>query len=81
MSVKVIKVDVVITCECGGDLVLSQKDGRIIVKPCNARGNYHQHYVSGGQIVHIADTPMSVKGIIINMEVNNGQSTGVEASK
>lgn len=30
---------------------------------------YHQHYVSGGQILHISSEPLAVKGIIINMEV------------
>ena len=30
---------------------------------------YHQHYVSGGQIVHISNQPLAVKGIIINMEL------------
>lgn len=30
---------------------------------------YHQHYVSGGQIVHISNQPLAVKGIIINMEI------------
>ncbi|MBI2052272.1 MAG: hypothetical protein HYT38_01160 [Candidatus Sungbacteria bacterium] len=30
----------------------------------------HQHYVSGGQIVHISSQPLAVKGIIINMEIS-----------
>jgi hypothetical protein len=30
---------------------------------------YHQHYVSGGQIIHIGDQPLQVKDVIINMEV------------
>lgn len=34
----------------------------------DSKGAYHQHYVTGGQIVHISDQPLSVKGIIINME-------------
>lgn len=34
----------------------------------DTKGVYHQHYVSGGQIVHISSQPLSVKGIIINME-------------
>jgi hypothetical protein len=33
----------------------------------DTKGVYHQHYVSGGQIVHISDQPLSVKGVIINM--------------
>ena len=35
----------------------------------DAKGVYHQHYVTGGQIVHISDQPLAVKGIIINMEI------------
>ncbi len=31
---------------------------------------YHQHYISGGQILHISDAPLSVGKIIINMELN-----------
>jgi hypothetical protein len=34
----------------------------------DTRGQYHQHYVSGGQIIHVADQPMPVKNIIINLE-------------
>lgn len=30
---------------------------------------YHQHYVSGGQIIHVSSQPMSVKSIIINNEL------------
>lgn len=32
-------------------------------------GVYHQHYVTGGQILHISSAPISVKSVIINMEV------------
>mgnify|MGYP001600820622 CR=1 FL=1 len=35
----------------------------------DTKGVYHQHYVSGGQIIHISDQPLAVKGIIINMEI------------
>ena len=35
----------------------------------DSKGVYHQHYVSGGQIVHVADAPISVPKVIINMEV------------
>lgn len=35
----------------------------------DTRGVYHQHYVSGGQIVHVSNQPLAVKGIIINMEL------------
>lgn len=35
----------------------------------DSKGIYHQHYISGGQIVHISTQPLAVKGIIINMEL------------
>lgn len=31
-------------------------------------GRFHQHYLSGGQIVHVADQPVSVKGVVINLQ-------------
>lgn len=31
-------------------------------------GRYHQHYLGGGQIVHISDQPINVKGVIITIE-------------
>lgn len=31
-------------------------------------GRYHQHYLSGGAIVHVSDQPMPVKGVIISIE-------------
>lgn len=37
----------------------------------DSKGLYHQHYVSGGQIIHVSDQPLSVKSVIINMEVAN----------
>lgn len=36
----------------------------------DTKGVYHQHYLSGGQIVHISNQPLAVKGIIINMEIS-----------
>lgn len=33
----------------------------------DAKGNYHQHYVTGGQIVHISDQAMPVTEISINL--------------
>ena len=35
----------------------------------DVQGRYHQHYVSGGQIVHISDQPIPVKSVTINMEL------------
>lgn len=34
----------------------------------DVRGVYHQHYLSGGQIIHISDQPLAVSNIIINIE-------------
>jgi len=34
----------------------------------DVRGVYHQHYVSGGQILHVSDQPLAVKDIVLNME-------------
>ena len=31
---------------------------------------YHQHYVQGGQILHVSSEPLSVKSVVINMEVS-----------
>lgn len=36
----------------------------------DSKGVYHQHYLSGGQIVHISDQPLAVKSVIINMEMD-----------
>lgn len=33
----------------------------------DTKGAYHQHYVEGGQIVHVSDQPLAVKSIVINM--------------
>lgn len=32
----------------------------------DTQGRYHQHYVSGGQIVHISDVALNVRKVIIN---------------
>lgn len=34
----------------------------------DTRGAYHQHYISGGQIVHVSSQPLAVKHIVINLE-------------
>jgi hypothetical protein len=34
----------------------------------DARGAIHKHYISGGQIVHVSDTPMAWPKIILNLE-------------
>lgn len=37
----------------------------------DTRGIYHQHYVQGGQILHISDQPLAVKNVVLNMELKN----------
>ncbi len=32
------------------------------------KGAYHQHFFTGGQIIHVSDHPLNVKSVIINME-------------
>jgi len=34
----------------------------------DSKGIYHQHYVAGGQIVHVASEPLAVKRVILNLE-------------
>jgi hypothetical protein len=34
----------------------------------DTKGVYHQHYVAGGQIVHVSNQPLAVKSVVINME-------------
>jgi len=34
----------------------------------DVRGVYHQHYVGGGQIIHVSSEPIAVGKIIINLE-------------
>lgn len=34
----------------------------------DAAGRYHQHYPSGGQIVHVSNEPLAVKKVILNLE-------------
>ncbi len=33
-------------------------------------GQYHQQYLGGGQIIHISDQPMNVKGVVITTEAH-----------
>jgi hypothetical protein len=34
----------------------------------DSKGVYHQHYVEGGQIVHVSDQPLAVKSVVMNFE-------------
>jgi len=36
----------------------------------DSKGVYHQQYITGGMILHISNQPLSVKSVIINMELN-----------
>lgn len=36
----------------------------------DSKGVYHQHYIQGGQILHISDQPISAKTAVINMEIS-----------
>ena len=36
----------------------------------DTKGVYHQHYNAGGQIIHVSNQPLAVKGVIINMELS-----------
>jgi len=46
----------------------------------DTKGMYHQHYVSGGQIVHVSSEPLSVKSVIINMETSSNDGAAPEGS-
>ena len=37
----------------------------------DVKGVYHQHYLAGGQIIHVSDQPLAVKSVILNMELTN----------
>lgn len=39
----------------------------------DTKGVYHQHYISGGQIVHVSDQPIAVKSVIINLETSSAK--------
>ena len=36
----------------------------------DVNNRYHQHFISGGQIVHISNKPINVKSVVINMEIS-----------
>lgn len=36
----------------------------------DTKGIYHQHFISGGQILHVSSEPLVVKSIMINMSVD-----------
>ena len=38
----------------------------------DAQGRYHQHYVAGGQILHISDQPIMVGRVVLNLSPEEG---------
>lgn len=34
----------------------------------DSKGIYHQQYITGGMILHVSSEPISVKGVVINLE-------------
>lgn len=50
----------------------------------DSKGIYHQHYLTGGQIITLSDQPVQVKSVTINMEIqqtSNPASTFVPPHK
>ena len=41
----------------------------------DTKGVYHQHYVQGGQILHVSSEPIGVKSVVINMEISAAPGT------
>lgn len=39
----------------------------------DARGAYHQHFFTGGQIIHISDQPLPVHRVMINLETQEAK--------
>lgn len=37
----------------------------------DSKQQWHQHFLTGGQIVHVSDRPMAVKSVIINVEISD----------
>jgi hypothetical protein len=37
----------------------------------DSKGTFHQHYVGGGQIVHISSEPLAIKNVVLNMELSD----------
>ena len=35
----------------------------------DTKGNYHKHFVTGGQMIHISDVPLPVRDIVIDLSV------------
>ncbi len=37
----------------------------------DAQNRYHQHFFTGGQIIHVSDYPITVKSIVMNLDVSD----------
>lgn len=37
---------------------------------------YHQHFFTGGQIIHVSDQPVAAKSVVLNLEVTPTQQDG-----
>ncbi len=37
----------------------------------DSKGIFHQHYPTGGQIIHISNQPLAVKSVTLNLELNS----------
>lgn len=38
----------------------------------DVQGRYHQHFFTGGQILHVSSEPIPVKSVVLNLEISNG---------
>jgi len=47
----------------------------------DVNGRYHQHYVSGGQIIHVSDHPIRAAQITLNLETSQGPGKYLEETK
>ena len=41
----------------------------------DVQGRYHQHFFTGGQIIHVSSEPIQVKGVIINLEITTTETS------
>lgn len=68
----------VIASVSGQVLLYSTVDGAIrrpdenSIEWTDTKGIDHQHFISGGQLVHVSDEPIVVKGVVITFENAGG---------
>lgn len=69
----------VIASVSGQVLLYSTVQGRIrlvgdtCVEWTDTKGIQHQHFISGGQLVHVSDEPIVMKGVTINLETQGAK--------